>query len=33
MEIAILTIIYKKVLDRLDFINKMNKLVMRIKNI
>ena len=33
MEIIILTIIYKKVFSRFNFANKINKLIMRIKNI
>ena len=33
MEITILAIIYKKVINLFNFINKMNKLIMRIKDI
>ena len=33
MEIIILAVICKKMLNQLNFINKINKLTMRIKNI
>ena len=33
MEIAILAVIYKKIFNRFDFVNKMGKFIMRIKNI
>ena len=33
MEITILTIIYKKIFNQFNFINKVNKLIIRIKDI